>query len=218
MKFTDSKGEAQKGANYMKLEDGTNRFRMVGDILPRYVYWVNNGKANLSFECLAFDRNQEKFTNVEKDWVVDLYPKNNQGKDTQCAWSYAVQVIDRADGKLKVLTLKKKMFAQIRKIAEKLGDPTDPETGYDIIVEKVKTGPHAFNVEYNLDQIEMMSTYQNEQPEEDAGIIAELKDIDDVLPRPTPDEQKTQLQAFLSGGEEKAEDDSVDTEAVSDLD
>ena len=69
--FNQAKGEAQKSKidSYQYVE-GDNKVRMVGDMLPRYVYWLKgeNGK-NLPFECLSFDRNTEAFTNVEKDWV-----------------------------------------------------------------------------------------------------------------------------------------------------
>jgi len=34
--------------------------------------------------------------------------------------------------------------------AEDLGDPTDPETGWDVMFKRVKTGPLPYNVEYQL--------------------------------------------------------------------
>jgi len=74
IKFNQTKGEAQKNKidSYQYVE-GDNKVRMVGDMLPRYVYWLKgeNGK-NLPFECLSFDRDAEAFTNVEKDWVREF--------------------------------------------------------------------------------------------------------------------------------------------------
>ena len=71
IKFNQAKGEAQKNKidSYQYVE-GDNKVRLVGDMLPRYVYWLKgeNGK-NLPFECLSFDRNTEAFNNLEKDWV-----------------------------------------------------------------------------------------------------------------------------------------------------
>ena len=51
IKFNQAKGEAQKNKidSYQYVE-GDNSVRMVGDMLPRYVYWLKgeNGK-NLQF-------------------------------------------------------------------------------------------------------------------------------------------------------------------------
>ena len=63
-----------------------HHLRMVGDLLPRYVYWLKgeNGK-NIPMECLSFDRNTETFNNKETDHVRDFYP------DLKCGWAYVVQ-------------------------------------------------------------------------------------------------------------------------------
>ena len=77
-------------------------FRLVGDILARYVYWVKGeNDKNIPLECLSFDRNNESFNNKEKDWVSEYYP------DLKCGWSYATQCID--NGQVKVVNLKKKV-------------------------------------------------------------------------------------------------------------
>ena len=100
IKFNQAKGEAQKSKidSYQYVE-GDNVVRMVGDILPRYVYWLKgeNGK-NLPFECLSFDRNAEAFNNLEKDWVREYHP------ELKCGWAYAIQCIH--ENKVKVLNLK----------------------------------------------------------------------------------------------------------------
>lgn len=218
IKFSKVEGSAKKSdVKYMNLVEGENRFRMVGDVLPRYVYWVKNGKANAAFECLAFNRDMEKFTNVEKDWVPELVEayQGTPRKEVKCAWAYCVQVIDRADGKLKILNLKKKMFESIKSIANDLGDPTDPETGYDIIVERKKTGPHAYNVEYKVFEIRMMKEKGKPMPETDADILANLKSIEDVIPRQTTADQKAALDNFLSS---KGDDETSDKESIDELD
>ena len=142
--FNQQKGSAQKSSiSSFQYKDGDNKMRIVGDILARYVYWINgeNGK-NIPMECLSFDRNTERFNNMEKDWVREYYP------DLKCGWSYATQCID--NGEVKVVNLKKKLWEQIITAAEDLGDPTDPETGWDICFKRVKTGPLPYNVEYQL--------------------------------------------------------------------
>ena len=129
LSFNKAAGGAKKSSiTSYSYRDGDNEVRLVGDVLARYVYWLEgkNGK-NIPFECLSFDRNEERFNNKEKDWVREYYP------DLKCGWSYAMQCIDQ--GEVKIINLKKKLFEA----------------------------------------------------------IADLKSMDDVMPRPTPDAQKTLL-------------------------
>ena len=142
--FNKQKGSAQKSSiNSYQYRDGENQFRLVGDILARYVYWVKGeNDKDIPLECLSFDRNEERFNNKERDWVREYYP------DLKCGWSYATQCID--NGAVKVGNLKKKLWEQIITAAEDLGDPTDPATGWDVKFKRVKTGPLPYNVEYQF--------------------------------------------------------------------
>ena len=80
---------------------------MIGDVLPRYVYWLTTADGKrVPMECLGFDRDKEQFTNIEKDWVRHYFP------DLKCSWAYAVQCVD-SDNKVKVLNLKKKLFESV---------------------------------------------------------------------------------------------------------
>mgnify|MGYP001253584279 FL=1 len=182
--FNKQKGSAQKSnITSFQYKDGDNEFRLVGDILARYVYWIKGeNDKNIPFECLSFDRNEEAFNNKEKDWVREFYP------DLKCGWSYATQCID--NGQVKVVNLKKKLWEQIITAAEDLGDPTDPETGWSVKFKRVKTGPLPYNVEYQLQPLKCKSSALTESEME---LIAELKSMDDVMPRPTPDAQKELL-------------------------
>ena len=114
--FKNVKGSAKKGIdNLYKFKDGENIIRLVGEVLPRYVYWVKGtGGKDIPFECLSFDRDAEKFTNIEKDYVRDYFP------ELKCSWSYVVQAIDPAEKKIVVVNLKKKLFQQILATAEDL--------------------------------------------------------------------------------------------------
>ena len=69
---------------------------------------------------------------------------------------------------------------------EDLGNPTDPETGWDIYFKRLKTGPQVFNVEY---QLQMLKCKPRALEDWEQELIADLKSMDDVLPRPTPDAQ-----------------------------
>tara|TARA_B100001094_G_scaffold5182_1_gene4715 strand:+ start:326 stop:952 length:627 start_codon:yes stop_codon:yes gene_type:complete len=182
--FNQQKGSAQKTSiSTFQYKDGDNSFRLCGDILARYVYWIKGkNDKNIPLECLSFDRNAEAFNNKEKDWVREYYP------DLKCGWSYATQCID--NGAVKVVNLKKKLWEQIITAAEDLGDPTDVETGWDIKFKRVKTGPLPYNVEYQLQPLKCKPSALSDA---DAALVADLKSMDDVMPRPTPDAQKSLL-------------------------
>ena len=182
--FNQQKGSAQKTSiKSYQYTDGDNKMRLCGDILARYVYWIKGqNDKNIPMECLSFDRNTESFNNKEKDWVREYYP------DLKCGWSYATQCID--NGEVKVVNLKKKLWEQIITAAEDLGDPTDPDTGWDICFKKVKTGPLPYNVEY---QLQALKCKPSSLSEDDKALLEGLKSMDDVMPRPTPDAQKELL-------------------------
>ena len=182
--FNQQKGSAQKTSiKSYQYTDGDNKMRLCGDILARYVYWIKGeNDKNIPLECLSFDRNTESFNNKETDWVRNYYP------DLKCGWSYATQCID--NGEVKVVNLKKKLWEQIITAAEDLGDPTDPETGWDICFKKVKTGPLPYIVEY---QFQALKCKPSALSEDDKALLEDLKSMDDVMPRPTPDAQKELL-------------------------
>ena len=144
--FSSTKGKAQSNkVDTYVYKDGDNVVRLVGGVLPRYVYWVKgSNNKDIPIECLAFNRETEKFDNKDTDHVQKYFP------EVKCSWSYVVNCIDPTDGKVKALNLKKKLFEQIITAAEDLSDPTDYVKGWDVVFKRVKTGPLAYNVEYQL--------------------------------------------------------------------
>ena len=202
--FNKQKGAAQKSSiDTFSFRDGDNKMRLVGDVLARYVYWIEgeNGK-NIPLECLSFDRNAERFTNIEKDWVREYYP------DLKCGWSYAMQCIDPADSKVKVVNLKKKLWEQIITASEDLGDPTDVTTGWDICFKRVKIGPLPYNVEY---QLQVLKCKPRALEGDELAAIEGLKSMDEVMARPTPDAQK-ELLGRLRGPSQEQMDESLEAE------
>jgi hypothetical protein len=183
IKFGNVTGKAKKSSvDAYTYKEGNNVVRMVGDVLPRYVYWVTTADGKrVPMECLGFDRDKEQFTNIEKDWVRHYHP------DMKCSWAYAVQCIDPDDGKVKVLNLKKKLFEAVMVAAEDLGDPTDPTTGWDLAFKKQKTGPLPFNVEYTL---QVLKCKVRALDDKELEATKELPNIDDVISRPSADQQK----------------------------
>ncbi len=206
--FGATKGKAQKKTiEAFEYKDGENTVRMVGGVLPRYVYWLKGTNAkDIPVECLAFDREAEKFNNLEVDHVPSYYP------DKKCSWAYSVNCIDPSDGKVKVLNLKKKLFEQILNAAEDLGDPTDFDTGWDIVFRRTKTGPLPFNVEYTL-QVLRCKKRSLTPAEREAAEAAE--DIDTKYVRPTEADVKKTLEKITAGESEDTTE--AEKEAISEL-
>lgn len=210
IKFGEVAGKAKKGANQYVFKDGENVIRLFGDVLPRYVYWVKgkNGK-DIPVECLSFDRNKEKFTNMEKDWVREYFP------DLKCSWAYVVQGYDVNEKKPVVVNLKKKLFEQVlNAAADGLGDPTDPETGWDVVFKKQKTGALAFNVEYTLS---VLKCKNRKLSAEEVELIENAPNIDELVPRLTPEEQKKFLDESVMGEESSGEDVPSELESADDI-
>lgn len=210
LNFKNTKGSAIKGAEAYKIKDDENVLRMVGGVLPRYVYWVKGtNNKDIPLECLAFDREKEKFTNAETDHVQKYFP------ELKCGWAYAVNCIDPADGKVKVWNLKKKLFQQIVEAADTFGDPTDPVTGWDIIFKKKKTGPLAFNVEYTL---QVLKLKPRALTQEELAVVEAAEPIDTKIPRPTPDDIKALCEKIVNGSADDEESASpAEREAINEL-
>lgn len=208
--FKKAKGTAQKSVPTFKYVDGDNVVRMVGDILPRYVYWVRgtNGK-DIPIECLAFNRETEKFDNKEVDHVQSYFP------DAKCSWNYAVACLDPTDGTVKALNLKKKLFEQVRETAEDMGDPTDLDTGWSLRFKKAKTGSNAWDVSYSLQPLKLKVEALTD---EEKALVAESPSIDSWYPRPTAAEVKALLERITKDeGEEEEAESATDKEAVDEL-
>jgi len=210
LSFKQTKGKAlsNKVETY-EYKDGENTVRLIGGILPRYIYWIKGtNNKDIPIECLAFNRDKEKFDNLEKDYVPDYYP------DLRCSWSYSINCIDPKDGKVKALNLKKKLFEQIITAAEDLGDPTDYDTGWDVVFKRTKTGPLAFNVEYTL---QVLRCKPKKLSAEDRQLADNAQPIDEKFPRPTPEEVKALLEKINTQQDEEDDLDQSQQEAIKDL-
>ena len=209
LSFKQTKGKAasNKVESY-EYKDGENTVRLVGGVLPRYIYWLKGtNNKDIPVECLAFSREKEKFDNLEKDYVPDYYP------DLRCTWSYSINCIDPKDGKVKALNLKKKLFEQIVTAAEDLGDPTDYDTGWDVVFKRQKTGPLPFNVEYTL---QVLRCKPRKLSDNERQLADAAQNIDEKFPRPTADEIKALLEKIAQQSDEDDSNES-EQEAVKEL-
>lgn len=212
--FGQSKGKAasSKVESY-EYKDGENVIRLIGGVLPRYVYWIKGtNNKDIPVECLSFNREKEKFDNIDKDWVPEYHPTGKDGKPIKCSWAYVMNCLDVKNGKVVAINLKKKLFENIKSLAEQIElDPTDPDTGFDIYFKKEKTGPLAYNVGYELLQIK--SSKSRPLSAEERALVDAAKDIDEKFPRATPDEVKALLDKIASGADEEGEEGAEDSSA-----
>ena len=210
LSFKQTKGKAatNKVETY-EYKDGENTVRLVGGVLPRYIYWTKGtNNKDIPIECLAFSREKEKFDNLEKDHVPDYFP------DLKCSWSYSINCIDPKDGRVKALNLKKKLFEQILTAAEDLNDPTDYDTGWDVVFKRTKTGPLAFNVEYTL---QVLRCKPRALTEAERAAADSAQNIDEKFPRPTADEVKALLEKLTTASTDGDDLDESQAEAIKEL-
>jgi hypothetical protein len=210
LSFKNTKGKAQSNkVEAYEYKDGENVVRLIGGVLPRYIYWLKGtNNKDIPVECLAFSREKEKFDNVEKDYVNEYFP------DAKCSWSYSVNCIDPKQNKVVALNLKKKLFEQIVSAAEDLGDPTDFDTGWDVVFKRVKTGPLPFNVEYTL---QVLRCKPRALTDDERAMADAAKPIDEKFIRPTEAEVKALLEKITNNVDEEESTDSAAAEAVKEL-
>jgi hypothetical protein len=210
LSFKNTKGKAQSNkVESYEYKDGENTVRLIGGVLPRYIYWLKGtNNKDIPVECLAFSREKEKFDNVEKDHVNEYFP------DAKCSWSYSVNCIDPKQNKVVALNLKKKLFEQIVSAAEDLGDPTDYDNGWDVVFKRQKTGPLPFNVEYTL---QVLRCKPRALTDEERAMAEAAKPIDEKFVRPTEAEVKALLEKITNNVEEEESTDGAAAEAVKEL-
>jgi len=210
LSFKNTKGKAQSNkVESYEYKDGENTVRLIGGVLPRYIYWLKGtNNKDIPVECLAFSREKEKFDNVEKDHVNEYFP------DAKCSWSYSVNCIDPKQNKVVALNLKKKLFEQIVSAADDLGDPTDFDTGWDVVFKRQKTGPLPFNVEYTL---QVLRCKVRPLTDEERAMAESAKPIDEKFVRPNEAEVKALLEKITSNTDDEESTDSAASEAVKEL-
>ena len=206
-----STGSSQrKEIERLALSIGDTKVRLIGDVMPRYCYWVvtTEGK-KMHVECLSFSRETESFDNNAQDPFKEIDTAIYSDKPQ---FSYVCNVIDRTDGKIKLFDLRATIYSQIVDYASnpEYGNPADATKGYDLTIKKEKTGPLPQNVKYTV-----VPARSNIALTEDEQNL-ELFELDRIYKRQTYDEQKEWLlqnTAFFSaeaGDEFKAVEDVED--------
>lgn len=194
----------------VKLDKESTKVRIVGNVLPRYVRWVltNEGK-KFPLECLSFNRDTEEFTNARDPFnEIDEAVYNDKPQ-----FAYVVNVIDRADSRMKLMDLKTTIFKQIIDYARDpdYGSPADPDNGYDLTIRKEKTGPQPQNVKYTV--MPSRSTVALTPAEREL----ELFNLDSIFKRQTYEEQKEWLLKNTAYFQEETADDLRMNETMEDI-
>lgn len=200
----------RKEIQRITLGNGDNKIRLVGEVLPRYVYWLTtkDGK-RMPVECLKFDRNTEQFSGTEDPFdevSPDVYSDKPQ-------FAYVCNVIDRNDNQIKLFDLKATIYRQIVDFAKdaEYGNPADEASGYDITIVKEKTGPLPQNVKYTVRPARASTSLTDDEKSSD------LFDLDRIYKRPDYTEQKRWLLENTTLFSDD-NDDSFSPESVEDLD
>ena len=171
----------------LTLGIGDTKIRLLGDVMPRYCYWVvtKEGK-KMPVECLQFSRENETFDNSAQDPFKEIDEAIYSDKPQ---FSYVCNVIDRADGQIKLFDLRSTIYSQIVDYATNpdYGNPADGEGGYDITIKKEKPGPLPQNLKYSC------LPARNNSPLTEAEKGLELYDLSKIYKRQTYDEQKEWL-------------------------
>lgn len=182
-----SSNQQKRDIERVTLGIGDTKLRLIGDVMPRYCYWVvtKDGK-KMPVECLQFDRDTESFNASIRDPFKEIDPDVYADKPQ---FAYVCNVIDRKDNKVKLLDLRATIYAQIVDYATnpEYGSPADSETGYDLTLKKEKTGPLPQNVKYTVIPARSSKALSAEERE------MELFDLTKIFKRQTYDEQKQWL-------------------------
>lgn len=229
------KGESQsEGLNFAKMVAGTPLVcRIVSGIRPRYQYWVTNSIGQkLPFESLSFNHETEKWIRGAADPVREKGFTESDGKGGTKPMSskraYVCVIINRATNQLEALDLKKSIFDGVIKFMQDAEENYTNPSQFDIVIDK--TGVKWNEVKYNVNVMATLKANRDKaalaaQHEQDAALLANLKDPMEYWPRITADEQKVALEEFLSrtadtnsGSGQPAANSGGADEAINDLD
>ena len=150
--------EKSGGIPYTELEDGENLIRIVADqdgnfYVETAYHYLKRGKDTIVMtcnevhdgsECWSCGKRMELFKTKNKD-------DKEAAKELRPNPRIFFNIVNRKNKKEEVLGCGNSVFKAILKYwaNEEWGDLTDIKKGYDIIIDKTKTGPSKMDVEYD---------------------------------------------------------------------
>lgn len=169
---------------------GETKIRLVGGVLPRYVYWVTTTQGKKApVECLRFIRETEEFDDKQPDPIKEVSEEIFNDKPQ---FAYICNVLPKNEGsgvKIQLCDLKATIYKQILDFAknDEWGNPASKDNGYTLTIKKEKTGPLPQNVKYTVIPSPAKKPLTKEELELD------LYEFEKMYKRPTYEEQKQWL-------------------------
>lgn len=139
--FTPKNYEKSKIGNYMRLEVGTNKIRILKEPVTGYVYWEDANGNIVPRNIMAGEGGKPK-RNKEFEALNTEERQAIKGFSAMIVWNYNVE-------KIQILEIKQ---AGIMTSLEALVNSKSWEdvTKYDIVITKTKTGLNPKDVEYSV--------------------------------------------------------------------
>lgn len=219
--WTDTNAPKTGGAGEierLQLKDLTPgsswRIRLFGDVLPNMVYWVTTKEGGKRTRPVCnFNRETEEFDpNIDDPIGRIVGPRV---KDLRPTFAYVTKCIFRTPegqpDKIMIFDLKQTIYNAIAELARnpEWGDPADPENGYDLTIEKKKTGPLPQNVKYVVTPSRRATPFTEKEKEMIANHTISLEKL---YKQETPEEQIK----WLKENTNYLEDDSESIESAFD--
>lgn len=158
----------QRGSsiNFMKLKDGQNIIRILPEVDDMEFFFTQVGvhyfptgnKKSNSVYCRNFITDGEQDCPV-CELISELYDEGDDGsielaKQLRTNKRFWMNVIDRSDGKVKVLAAGPQIFSQLHSLISNpdYGDAIfdETESGVDIIIERKSTGSQKWDIAYEV--------------------------------------------------------------------
>lgn len=188
------KAESNKHEYLSMPRNGSYRVRIVSNVLPRYVYWIENASLGTpaTFDAFNFNRGREKFDRALPDPIRDwdngpgeakgIFQRNKFSGKVEAIKprkNYLAFVLDRDDNdKLKLMELKPSLLDSIKSMMKQLGKK-GLQTPLDIDLVITRSGAGKDTV-YSIEIITAMDTLTDAQnPDSD---VAKRLDADQDLP------------------------------------
>jgi len=171
MSFLPKNYEAPKSqSNYLKLEEGQNKFRIISSAIVGYEYWTEDNKP-------------VRMTKYPENKPTDMRA------DSKIKHFWAFGVIDREDGAIKILELTQVSIMKAIKVLVDSEDWGDPK-GYDFNITRTGKG---IETEYTCQP----SPHKMLTPEEIIAVKAKPINLDALYDGEDPFEKKIKIEEIF---------------------
>lgn len=155
-KYEELKKKSSGDTDWMTLEDGDNLVRFLSDDDGNFYHetgyhYIKQGKEKVAVVCNRLNSNEACYICDVVDALYKSKDKSDKdlAKDLSAKARIFFNVIDRTDGKVKVLGTGNQIFKELLKYFadDDWGDLTHPVTGRDVVINKSGSG---LDTEYSV--------------------------------------------------------------------